>query len=192
MNIGKIRLKIRLRYIEQRGIIDMNKGKFSKTIAVWLLGLWMLSFAQYNLILSYSSAPAAKSAAESGSVSKKITKALDYVFKSKKFSTNKKLVSKIHRFIRKVAHFVIYFILGFLMIMFFYIASGNDIRKALVVTLFVCMAGAALDEMSQLFVEGRSGQIKDVILDFCGVCGGCLLFTDRLLKLKKKIEGVIL
>ncbi len=167
----------------------MIKGKISKTAGCWLLFLWMLSFAQYNLILAYSATPAKESAAESRWVSKKITKALDGVFKSKKFSTNTKLVANIHRIIRKVAHFVIYFILGFLMFMFFYVAADADIQKALGVALLVCLVGAAFDEVSQLFVPGRSGQIKDVVLDFSGSCCGCLLFCGLVLKHKKRLKG---
>ena len=36
------------------------------------------------------------------------------------------------------------------------------------VTLAYCVFYAAIDEIHQLFVPGRSGEIKDVLIDSCG------------------------
>ena len=71
-----------------------------------------------------------------------------------------------HIFIRKCAHFVEYMMLG---ILAFY--AFKNWKVAICLGILV----ACFDETIQLFVEGRSGQISDVLLDSCGVIFGNLM-----------------
>ena len=48
-------------------------------------------------------------------------------------------------------------------------------KKAFV--LLIGLAVAGIDEGIQTFVQGRSGQISDVLLDFFGVTAACLILT---------------
>lgn len=76
-------------------------------------------------------------------------------------------------FIRKLAHFTEFAILGFLAGVLF----GGQCRYLLTSLLFSAMIGvmtALCDETIQLFVAGRSGQIQDVWLDMAGASVGAV------------------
>ena len=74
--------------------------------------------------------------------------------------------------IRKSAHFGIYFILGFLIISNIIEYKPLDKRSILLAILFAFLY-ACSDEIHQLFVPGRSGKAIDVIIDtigsYCGI-----------------------
>lgn len=69
--------------------------------------------------------------------------------------------------VRKGAHVGVYFILGLLVVSFineFYLFN----YKTILIAGGVCLLYACSDEIHQLLVPGRSGQVKDVLLDFLG------------------------
>lgn len=76
-------------------------------------------------------------------------------------------------FIRKSAHFTEYTILGLL------VANALKVFsvKEQLLGAFGCLLVAMCDESIQLFVEGRSGQVSDVWLDFAGALTGLLLYN---------------
>ncbi len=67
--------------------------------------------------------------------------------------------------IRKMAHFTEYFILFILTYECF---KEYGIKKMIIVSLLFCVLWAFFDEFHQLFVDGRCGQIRDVLIDSCG------------------------
>lgn len=75
--------------------------------------------------------------------------------------------------IRKSAHFTEY--------MIFYFLAFNLLRlyinrkKAYIYSLFIVFGYACSDEFHQLFVVGRSGQFKDVLIDTSGGIFGSML-----------------
>ena len=78
-------------------------------------------------------------------------------------------------FVRKSAHFIIYFLLGFLVInlfMEFNLSSG----KLIVFSLLFCCFYACSDEIHQLFIVGRSGSFFDVLLDTISSFFGILFY----------------
>ena len=89
----------------------------------------------------------------------------------------KLLAGEINNFVRKAAHFTIYLIFGILVYMlaecYFYS------KKALIISLFVCLLYATSDEIHQLFVPGRGGMLRDVILDFSGSVTGVILLNIK-------------
>ena len=80
-------------------------------------------------------------------------------------------------FIRKLAHFSEYFILGALIIHvvkgFYHGAPGLSWAP---VWLLAGVLVPLCDETCQLFTDGRSGQISDVWLDISGMICGSLIF----------------
>ena len=109
------------------------------------------------------------------------------VFLAKLFGKNLAVFSV---FVRKVAHFTEYAMLG--ISMFLYVKECLRERKRPAVGArygIVWAAGtfyAATDEFHQLFVPGRSGQFSDVLIDSAGVLGGVLLMGIILGNRKKK------
>lgn len=69
--------------------------------------------------------------------------------------------------IRKSAHFTEFFLLGVVWYMI-YSKTFNKI-KLIFIVLTHGLLTAILDETIQLFVSGRSGEVRDVLIDFSGI-----------------------
>ena len=78
------------------------------------------------------------------------------------------LYEKYHIPVRKIAHIREYFILCLLVCMFFDTYNISYI-KVIVYSFIFCFLYACSDEIHQLFVPGRSGNIKDVFIDSIGI-----------------------
>lgn len=95
----------------------------------------------------------------------------------------------IHFGVRKAAHMTEYFFLTFgiffpLWIWFLTGTTGRSRKttfyKILLLTFFLSVVCAALDEFHQVFVPGRSGSPVDVLIDSIGICAACgILFLLR-------------
>lgn len=80
----------------------------------------------------------------------------------------------LHFFIRKAAHFFAYFLLG-VFVIYAVRRSVKQLLRSTYITLIICILYAISDEVHQLFIPGRSGEIRDVMIDSLGaICG---LFT---------------
>lgn len=66
--------------------------------------------------------------------------------------------------IRKLAHFIEYFILGILVINFI-----TRYDKKIIIAILLCIIYATSDEIHQIFVPGRSCQITDIMIDSLGL-----------------------
>ena len=85
--------------------------------------------------------------------------------------------------VRKMAHFTIYMILGILVTLL--VREYNvSFYKCLFISLLVCLLYSISDEVHQLFVSGRSGEIRDVLIDTSGSFIGIFIFNKLF---KKKI-----
>ena len=77
--------------------------------------------------------------------------------------------------VRKGAHVGVYFVLGLLVVSFI-----NEFHmfnyKTILFACLICFLYACSDEIHQLLVPGRSGQIKDVLLDYLGSKLGILFY----------------
>lgn len=84
-------------------------------------------------------------------------------------------LSQFHLYIRKGAHFFAYFMLGILVIN---ALKKNEkiIWKDLVYALMICVIYAISDEIHQVFVPGRSGEVRDVIIDSAGSLSGIMIY----------------
>ena len=83
------------------------------------------------------------------------------------------VLDKAEHIIRKLAHFSIYTLLGFLAS--FTVGRRRLFsRKSLGVIVF-CFLYACSDEIHQLFVPGRSGMFTDVLIDTGGAVTGMLV-----------------
>lgn len=75
--------------------------------------------------------------------------------------------------VRKSAHFLEYALLGGLAAAAFW--RSGQLRPAQAGNLLgPCLLWAVADEFLQTFVEGRTGLVRDVVLDFAGVLAGVL------------------
>ena len=127
--------------------------------------LWMW------LIFGFSSQDASTSSVQSGG----IVEFLSRIFH----------IEVTENFVRKTAHFILYFVLGILA----YNSLGRLKNVKFWVVLAFCVLYAASDELHQTFVSGRAGMIKDVLLDSCGSLLGMLLYLK--LPRKEKIKNEV-
>lgn len=79
---------------------------------------------------------------------------------------------------RKVIHATVYFVLGFfIMLIFSILFDHNNYLLAVLLTLILCIIFAGTDEYHQTFVNGRTGQLLDVIIDSAGAVVGIVFYT---------------
>lgn len=84
--------------------------------------------------------------------------------------------------IRKFAHMFLYFILYLIT---YYMMYQFKIEKRKSLALFFCFFYAITDEVHQLFINERSGQIKDVLIDTSGSLIAVLLISLKQIFNKK-------
>lgn len=126
-----------------------------KIISILLVLIWML------FIFFQSSDNGEKSQGKTDYIITKIVTTFTNIKENDKRMDNIK--EKISFPIRKCAHFFEYFVLSFLIMNMFYTFKIN--KYTLITCAIICILYAISDEVHQLFSDGRSGQISDVLLD---------------------------
>ena len=53
---------------------------------------------------------------------------------------------------------------------------SSDLYKAMALTFVICVLYAITDEYHQTFVAGRSGELRDVVIDSLGALLGILIY----------------
>ncbi len=86
------------------------------------------------------------------------------------FGINRNFIPNI---LRKIAHFLLYTVLGVLVFQTIASVRGQGLSSVLLSEGF-CFLYACTDEFHQYFVEGRGAQFSDVLLDTVGALFGIL------------------
>lgn len=90
-----------------------------------------------------------------------------------------KAATLINAPLRKVAHATVYFVLALLLLAIGCVIFGS--RKYLLtcgITILLCFIFAMTDEYNQTFVDGRTGQFMDVLINAAEAYVGLLLFSS--------------
>ena len=147
--------------------------------------LWILIVFCMGTIFFLSSQEATESKKVSSGVIKTIVKAVDFTNELNEEELNN-IAEDLTFIVRKGAHFSAYAIIC---ILWSLLLSEYNIcgKRNLLFSLLICFLYACSDEIHQIFVPGRSGEIRDVIIDSCGAITG-YIFLKLLSKLKKKIS----
>ena len=90
----------------------------------------------------------------------------------------------IETIIRKLAHFFLYTLGGILILLYINLYKITDNNKV-IISWIIGTAYAITDEIHQLFVPGRSGEIRDVFIDSLGVITG-IIFLLLILRIIKR------
>ena len=145
-----------------------------KKIIKWILVvLWM------GLIFYFSSRDSESSTEQSRSVVN--TTNIVEIYEQNNNTDNEKALEDVDRLFRKVAHIVEYLVLAVLLC----VALNEynlSLTKILLISFIVCFIYSISDEAHQLLVSGRSGEIRDIIIDNVGTLIGLLgyrLFRRR-------------
>lgn len=102
-------------------------------------------------------------------------------------SNKKKVIDKLNQPLRKVAHASEYFIFTILILIALK-NSGVKGNKRFITALVICFIYACTDEYHQTFVNGRTGQFSDTLIDTFGGFISCLMYTFmmKINKIRKK------
>lgn len=139
--------------------ISTNRGVFS-IIMLIITGLY-IGFIWWHSTLS---------AMDSTVESLNVMYFLDDFFRMLGF--NAELTNHI---VRKSAHFCEFALLGCLS-MWSAFLNKRRIIKNLTSVGFVCLVTAVVDECIQIYSPGRSAEVPDVVLDFCGAAAGVIFW----------------
>lgn len=140
---------------------------YSEIINIVLLVLWMV------FIFAMSSFDAPQSDGQSGLIVNIVNNVIH--------TSNIDLLTTI---IRKLAHLTEYFILGLLMIN---CLKDYKINKIYILSVVFSFIYAITDELHQTFISGRSGEIRDVVIDTIGALIGILIYKYIRKKYEKNI-----
>ena len=150
----------------------MKKKTIIRIVLIALIILWAI------LIFSMSN----QQGSESSGLSRRISR---WFFKEEQ-------IDIVEPYVRKIAHFGEYTIGGILFMSLFLTYEWTE-RKQIIVSILLGVWYAILDEIHQLFIPNRSGNIKDVWIDTLGICFGVcfiLLLYKLYKKYHKKKEGI--
>lgn len=127
---------------------------------------WIVVFIWMALIFFLSHQPATASSELSSGVVQIVVGVIKTIMPFIDYEPN-----KLHFFIRKGAHFFAYFMLGILVLNA--LSFGRDLTvRSVVFTFLICVMYAISDEVHQLFISGRSGEVRDVLIDSAGASVG--------------------
>lgn len=127
----------------------------------------------------------------SGGISQKVTEfIIKFIPSIQQTEENQReeIIDRIESVIRKIAHFSIYTLVGFLLMSLmgtYKIKEINQIGTSLIIGVIY----ASTDEIHQAFIPGRGPQITDVMLDSLGVLTGIfisMLLIETIRRITKK------
>ena len=145
---------------------QMKHKGLRERCSAWLpVLLWMI------LIFSFSAMPDEASGAQSSAVMEAVIVLAQAALGEEAASAL--AAGSLEFLIRKTAHFVLYLVLAVLCCRALRReGAGHAGRWA----LLLAAAYAATDEFHQRFVPGRSGEVRDVLIDTAGALTGLMLF----------------
>ena len=153
-----------------------DKKSQIKILKIILIIIWMITVFCFS----------GQKGTDSGDTSRSFTVVIIQILTGKKLALDDPFIEGIQLFIRKLAHFTVYAIGGFLIMNYAY--TTKMVRK----NQIICSIGlggiyAITDEIHQLFVPGRSGNIIDAGIDTLDVITGVLAY----LVLRKIVRALI-
>ena len=96
----------------------------------------------------------------------------------------------MHFILRKGAHFSVYFFLGIFIFRALKVDWPFSLQTALI-ALVLSSIYAISDEVHQLFIPGRSGEVRDVLIDSLGALVGISFYMFLIFLFQKKKKTTI-
>lgn len=160
-------------------MILLKSKKAVSIVSLFMAIGWML------LIISFSSDPADISSSKSKAVLERVEPAVEKMEESLKIQIADD--GRLHFYVRKNAHMFNYFVLAVLVATCIRMSGVKGFRSYILAYIIVTLF-SAVDEYYQTFIPGRSGEVRDVMVDNVGVVMG--LVAARLLPAIKKLKRI--
>ena len=144
--------------------------KFKKNLILKRIIFLIILLLTCIVIFKFSS----QNGIESSSVSRKVTEYfVELVSRIKVMNEGTKMmyITRLEPYVRKLAHFSIYMVVGF-SIMGFFCTFDMRNKYKLLWSLLIGITYAITDEYHQSFIPGRSPRVFDVCIDTFGVLIG--------------------
>ena len=135
--------------------------------------LIILLLIMFGTIFNFSNQNGEKSGSLSREVTEEVTKNINSIQKLEK-SEKEKVLGKIEHYIRKLAHFSLYLIVGILTMSLMCTFDLKNVKR-IFISLAIGVFYAMSDEFHQAFIPDRTASIFDVFIDSCGVFCGIIL-----------------
>lgn len=158
----------------------MNK-KFVKILFGIFVLLWM------SIVFYFSHQSADDSSSTSGNTIRKLINIFPNIQNLEEFE-KEQIISNLQPITRKLAHFSIYTLGGILIYNFINTYDIENKRK-MIYSFIIGGIYAITDEFHQLFINGRSGEFRDVCIDSSGILFGIFIIII-IIKLKLKIQNL--
>lgn len=163
-----------------------DKNKIILIISVCLMVIWMI------VVFNLSSEASELSSERSGGLLRNVIT----IFNRNITESNlKELIELLQPISRKTAHFLIYtlggvFIYNFMYNYFINYKKESNLNYSMIFSIIIGFFYAATDEFHQLFVDGRSGEFRDICIDTIGIIFGVFLLY-LIFKISKRIKSKI-
>lgn len=147
--------------------------------------LIILLFGIFGIIFNFSSQNGEESKGLSRKITETITKNIKWIQELEQ-EEKEKIVGKIEKVIRKLAHFSLYAVVGVISMS---LMSTYELKqnKRAGISLAIGIIYAISDELHQWFIAGRAASTLDVMIDTCGVVFGISFIWIALSIVKKHI-----
>lgn len=147
--------------------------------------LIILLIALFSTIFNFSGQDGEKSGSLSREITVNVTKDIKAIQQLEEHR-KEEVLGTIEHMIRKLAHFSLYALVGFLAmsLMSTYCLKRT---KRILISLGIGILYAISDEFHQSFIPDRTPLVGDVLIDACGVVAGIVLVLI-LLKIVEKIK----
>ena len=149
--------------------------KTKKIITIIFILIWMI------IVFYLSSQTSDNSSKLSGEITEKVIKCFHITDNMSK-ENSEQIIENTEIVIRKLAHYSLYTLGGILILLHI---NLYKINKKIIISWLIGTIYATTDEIHQLFILGRSGEIRDVCIDSLGVITGVILLL-LIIKIKKR------
>ena len=152
----------------------------------------MMTVALMVMIFCFSMENAEESDRRSGVISNMIMRLVYPEYEQMDAEWQQSVYESVQHVVRKLAHFTEYMMLGFMIRLCLESWFGHRMNQYRILALIGFGAGAGYactDEVHQLAIDGRSGQLTDVLVDSSGVLFGVVLGTLLVRSVNRKTPG---
>lgn len=134
------------------------------------------ALAMMVIIFLFSAKTAVESNGSSSLIANQVLTTIEHVSDAIDINNRNVVLERINYIIRKTAHMTEYGVLAILL-GFHFLTVRVTKKQFFILNISICILYAMSDEFHQLFVDGRSGQVSDVLIDSIGIIiGTSLLF----------------
>ena len=147
--------------------------KFKKNLIFKRIIFLIMLIATFYIIFNFS----AQDGETSGTISMKVTEFIVKIIskvKNMDMALRLHYIERLHPYVRKLAHFSIYTLVGFSIMGFMCTFNIRNVFK-LIISIFTGVGYAVSDEIHQSFTPGRTPRLLDIGIDSLGVLTGIFI-----------------